>query len=137
MLTRVIAVAIVCVVAFGTGIAFAGGDEEPRAVSESNAPEYVKLPTQSVAGAIQTQRQAGCNQACKVRNLTRQVAKLTKFNKCIAVIPVGSYGEDSTGGDYGFLWRDDTVPSEFLTTALDWTSAKKGEWMLVWKRSCH
>ena len=52
MLTRVIAVAIVGVVAFGTGIAFAGGDEEPRAVSESNAPEYVKIPTQSVAGAI-------------------------------------------------------------------------------------
>ena len=30
-----------------------------------------------------------------------------------------SYG-DASSGTFGYVWRDDTVPEEFLTTGLDY-----------------
>ena len=136
MLSKVLAAALVGVVAFGSGIAFAAGDDKGKQpVSEANHPVAIQLPGAHADEAARSTAARGCDLNCKVRKLTVQVKKLTKFNKCLTAYGVAAYGEAPDGGDYGYLYEDTTVPSEFLTTALDW-SGDEGEWLMAWKRSC-
>lgn len=138
MIIKVFVVALVGALAFGSGIAFAGGDDPGRSVSQSSEPTHVQLPAQTTtAAAARTSERAGCNVACKVRKLTKRVNQLQKFTNCIDVVPAASYGQDPNGGDYGFVYKDLTVPSEFLSTALDWAGPKDGVWLLDWKPRCH
>lgn len=46
-------------------------------------------------------------------------AHVNALDACLGIQGMTSYGEDPNGGSFGFVWRDDTVPEEFLTTSLD------------------
>lgn len=128
MLRKLVLACVVAALAVAGGtVALAGGsgDQELRR-AQSASPKVVPL-TDLVSAPRAATDTATAARACqtlrcinrRLATLTRQVGNLRSFVSCLGAVGMSSYGEDPNGGTYGFVWRDDTVPEEYLSTALD------------------
>jgi hypothetical protein len=127
MLRKLMIACLVAALPFvGGAIALAGGSNDGVRQARTTVPKV--LPLADVLDvAPKATRPAADRAACRtiqclnrrVNRLTNRVGNLQSFVNCLGAVGMTSFGEDPNGGTYGFVWRDDVEPDEFLTTALD------------------
>jgi hypothetical protein len=149
---RIIALAVVLGLAFG-GVALAGSNEtrrrssgtraNPRPLSKVEASRDEarqavhaalrnQIPRIAWTGACRTLRCINVRLNKLKTAVNRSQADVNRLYNCMAFQGMTSYG-DASGGTFGYVWRDDTVPEEFLTTGLDYdTLANADIYALVW-----
>jgi hypothetical protein len=150
---RIIATAAVLCLAFG-GVALAGSSDARRRSPSGRAnPQPLpgahasgeearqaaraalrdQLPRVAWTGACQTLRciNVPLNKLKTAANNAQ--AHVNALDDCLGIQGMTSYGEDPNGGTFGYVWRDDTVPEEFLTTSLDYDTLELADiWAVVW-----
>lgn len=150
---RIIAVVVVLGVTLG-GVALAGGnDTRKRTPSDRANPQAlpgVEASREEARAALraslrdQITRVAWTGACSGWRCVNRRLntlksavngvrADFNALNACLLIQGMSSYGEDPNGGTYGYVWRDDDLVDEFLTTGLDFDDTDTPHvWTVVW-----
>jgi hypothetical protein len=149
---RIIGLAIILGLAFG-GVAFADSDQarhrgpsraNPRPltgvqVNRDEARRAVhailrdQVPRVAWFGGCRTLRCLNKRLNLLKAAVNKATAHVNALDSCLGIQGMTSYGEDPNGGNFGYVWRDNTVPTEFLTTGLDYDTFDQADvWTVVW-----
>ena len=67
--------------------------------------------------------------------LKSELIKVQKALNCLRTVGVSAYGENPSGGTFGYVWRDPTAtPTEFLTTGLDYDNSNSADYQFYVSR---